>query len=114
MRDKIRPLIKYQIGDGADTWLWLDNWLPMGPIVSVFGNDIVYESGLPRNAKVLSIIQNGQWLWPVANSPDLLILKTSITTNLIPRCTLRDKAIWVPSHTGAFSTKSAWNEFREA
>ena len=86
MRDKIRPFLKVQIGDGADTWLWLDSWLPMGPILQNFDDRIIYDSGLPRHARVSSIIRNGQWAWPVANSLDLLILKQFIPPSLCPSC----------------------------
>ena len=32
LRPIFRPLFKYSIGNGLDTWLWFDNWLPGGPI----------------------------------------------------------------------------------
>ena len=34
MRDLIRPLIYHKIGNGRDTSLWFDYWLPSGPIAS--------------------------------------------------------------------------------
>ena len=107
MRDKIRPFLKVKIGDGADTWLWLDSWLPMGPILQNFDDRIIYDSGLPRHARVSSIIRNGQWAWPVENSPDLLILKQAIPPSLQPSCDKRDRLIWTPSASGSFSTMSA-------
>ena len=112
LRDKIRPFLQVKIGDGADTWLWLDNWLPMGPILQNFEARIIYDSGLPRHARVSSIIRNGQWAWPVANSPDLLILKQAIPPSLQPRCDQKDRLIWTPSASGSFSAKSAWKMLR--
>lgn len=32
-----QPLIKYMIGNGRDTFLWLDNWHSLGPLYTKFG-----------------------------------------------------------------------------
>ena len=40
-----------------------------------FGDRIIYDSGLPQDAKVDSIIWEGEWRWPVANSLALLMVK---------------------------------------
>ena len=97
LRDHIRPLLHFKIGDGEDTMLWLDSWLPTGPILSNFEDRIIYDTGLPRHARVSSIIRNGEWMWPVVNSPDLLILKESIPNSLRPCCEQKDKLIWIPT-----------------
>ena len=106
LRDLIRPLIYHKIGNGMNTFLWFDTWLPSGPIVSCYGNIIIYDSGLLREARVSTIIQNGNWAWPVANSPDLLILKQSIPAALSPRCDHDDSICWRATSSG-FSTSSA-------
>ena len=48
LREEVRPLIHYSIGNGLHTSLWFDPWLPFGPIVPTFGERIIYDSGLPR------------------------------------------------------------------
>ena len=78
LREEIRPLIRYSVGNGVFTFLWFDSWLPFGPIVPTFGERVIYDSGLQRTARVRDIIHNGQWRWPVSNSPDLLTLKQAI------------------------------------
>ena len=108
----MRPLISHKIGNGLGTSLWFDNWLQLGPIVSIYGDRIIYDSGLPRNATVSSIIQNGNWVWPVANSPDLLILKSSIPEAMLPRSDQCDSICWTATLFGNFSTSSAWNKIR--
>ena len=108
MRECIRPFLLHEIGDGADTMLWFDIWLPMGPILSNFEERIIYDSGLSRHARVSSIIQNGAWTWPVANSPDLLILKESIPPTLMPSCEHRDRLLWRSTLSGCFSTSAVW------
>ena len=92
--------------------LWFDNWLPMGPILSNFEDIIIYDSGLSRHARVSSIIQNEAWAWPVANSPDLLILKESIPPSLLPSCEQRDRLLWKTTLSGSFSTSAAWRVLR--
>ena len=72
LRDDVRSLIHHDVGDGDDTRLWFDSWLPLGPIIQCFGEWIIYDSGLPKHTRESSIIHDGQWLWPLANSPDLL------------------------------------------
>ena len=83
----MRPLMVHRIGNGSNTMLWYDNWLPMGPIISIFVERIIYDSGLPRYAKVSSIIRNDNWALPVANSPYLLTLKEAIMVTDNPSST---------------------------
>ena len=104
----------HQIGNGFNTMLWFDNWLPMGPIISNFGERIIYDSWLPRYAKISSIIRNDNWALPVANSPDLLTLKEAILASDNPSSTQNDKLQWSPSPSGSFSTTSAWKALRRA
>ena len=33
LRERIRPLIKHKVGDGAATFLWHDSWNPVGPLL---------------------------------------------------------------------------------
>ena len=56
--------------------------------------------------------QNGVWTWPIANSPDLLILKESIPSTLMPRCEHRDSLQWRPTLSGFFSTSATWQVLR--
>lgn len=54
-----QPLIKYMIGNGLDTFLWLDNWHPLGPLYNRFGSEVVFNLGRSLQAKVSSIIVQG-------------------------------------------------------
>ena len=75
LRSLFRPLIKHCIGNGHDTSLWYDNWLPIGPIHEMMGNRVIYDSGLSKAAKVEAIVHGDMWQWPVANPTELLMLK---------------------------------------
>lgn len=62
IRELGQPLIQYRIGNGQGqgqgpgTFLWHDNWHPLGPLYNRFGNDIVFDLGRSLQAKVSSII----------------------------------------------------------
>ena len=108
------PLIKHYIGDGQLTSLWFDNWLPSGPIHQTMGDRVIYDAGLPRYVTVASIIQGTRWQWPMANSTELLALKEE--TLLLPYSPSGepDRIFWLPSPSGLFSIRSAWEYYRQA
>ena len=56
LRSLIRRFICYRIGDGCSTSLWFDNWHPGGHLVKVFGDKIIIDSGLGREARLSCII----------------------------------------------------------
>ena len=112
LRPVFRPLIKHHIGDGRDTSLWFDNWMPMGPIHEAMGNRVIYDSGLPRDARVQAIIHVNRSHWPVANSTELITLKELTQDIPPPDHDRRDRTIWCPSRRGNYTTSSAWNYFR--
>ena len=81
LHESFRPHLQ-TIGDGRDTFLWFDYWQPLGPIHALYGDRVIYDSGLPRYVQVSSIIAEEQWHWLIANSPDLLLLKSFIPDSL--------------------------------
>ena len=87
--------------------------MPMGPIQISLGNRVIYDSRLPRSTLVASIIQDNRWHWPLANSPELISLKEVAQNIPPPSSNSKDTVLWSPSHLGQYSTKSAWNTFRE-
>ena len=57
LRDLVHSNFHHVIGNGRDTFLWFDYWLPIGPIYSLYGDIIIYDSGLPRYARVSSSLR---------------------------------------------------------
>ena len=114
IRSLFRPHIRYMVGNGQLTWLWFDFWLPMGPIHPTMGDRVIYDSGLQRHAKVATIIRNGEWRWPLANSNELLTLKEAIPQEMIPHMDMEDSIIWALTPSGNFTTKSAWEAVRRS
>ncbi|XP_058211589.1 uncharacterized protein LOC131323761 [Rhododendron vialii] len=53
LRDICQGWIRYCIGDGEDTFLWTDNWHPLGALYKQFGDSIVINRGRALRAKVL-------------------------------------------------------------
>ncbi|XP_058208177.1 uncharacterized protein LOC131321190 [Rhododendron vialii] len=60
LRPYVQPHIKYKIGDGQFTYLWFDNWHPLGHLLPRFGPRIVYDSGLPKDVTVKAIVRDNQ------------------------------------------------------
>lgn len=72
---KLPPLaqsvIKSVKGNGQSTFLWPDNWHPMGPsppLHLVFGDRTGFNMGRNLHAEVSSVIENGRWRWPRTRS----------------------------------------------
>ncbi|XP_028105446.1 uncharacterized protein LOC114304489 [Camellia sinensis] len=51
LRKAIFPLILHKIGNGNATFLWHDNWHPVGSIWDKFEDRIIYDSGLQGRLK---------------------------------------------------------------
>ena len=91
LRDKVRPLLKHKIVNGNRTFLWFDNWHPLGPLFDKFGARIVYDSAIPLHAKVNVIIDGGEWHWPRTNTLELMEVRSGMHS-LPPPSTSRKMA----------------------
>lgn len=106
LRHLARPLIKHSIGNGVSTSLWFDDWHPDGPLLSKWSSRIIYDSGLPKHAKVSSIIHNNLWNWPPTVSIDLLEIRNNMPC-YNPNQTIDDSITWVPTSNGIYTAASA-------
>ncbi|XP_059638828.1 uncharacterized protein LOC132281108 [Cornus florida] len=59
-------LIRHRVGAGTDTMMWLDFWLPNGPVVSQLGLFEMEILQLDTYVSVDSLISNFQWVIPPA------------------------------------------------
>ncbi|KAI8537304.1 hypothetical protein RHMOL_Rhmol09G0013100 [Rhododendron molle] len=112
LREEVQPLIKYVIGNGNTTFLWLDNWHAAGPLYNLFGEDIVHNVGSSLLAKVSSIIQNGDWHWPRQRNRAIMQIMRSTPATLRPYIAVEDSVTWLPAPNGIFSVKTAWEALR--
>ena len=102
--------ITVQIGNGESTSLWFDTWRPQGPICTQLHARVIHDSGLNAAAKVSAILSSGNWVWPPANSIELIRLKEETTSLNLPNCSQSDKMMWDGS--SMFTIKKAWNVIR--
>ena len=103
--------MKYKIGNGVDTFLWQDPWLPFGTIFDKYGGNVIYYTAIPLSAKVNAIIEGNDWDWPVTSSWELNEIKAA--TALIPSPSHgRDTLSWTPSPSGIFVTSHTWDFLR--
>lgn len=72
LRDKVQPWITYKVGNGNDTFLWLDNWHPSGPLYQKYGEQVVHNLGRSFFTKVSSIIQGHTRAWPRQRNPIIM------------------------------------------
>ena len=78
------------------------------------GDRVIYDAGLPCNARVSAIIRDSNWHWPLANSSKLLTLKEATQGIPPPNCSRKDQIIWTLSSSKIYTTASAWNQLRES
>ncbi|PWA43292.1 RNA-directed DNA polymerase, eukaryota, Reverse transcriptase zinc-binding domain protein [Artemisia annua] len=64
IRDKIRRIMVYKIGDGKRTSLWYDNWSQVGPLINHVTHRNIYAARLADNMKVSEMVSNGNWNRP--------------------------------------------------
>lgn len=110
IRDQIRPLIFYRVGNGELIHIWIDNWHLRSPLVGSYGTQIIYASGLPLFARRASVISNGHWNWPLIRSSDLADIFN--TAAFIIPGNDSDIAQWVVAKNLSFTVSSAWNAIR--
>lgn len=113
LRKWVSPLIKHKIGCGDATFLWYDNWHPLGPLWNKFGDRIIYDSALNSETKVSKIIDGSSWKWPTPNSWEIQELISSTPVCFNPNPSSTDKALWNLTTDGKFSIQSAWNHWRK-
>lgn len=52
------------IGDGATTLAWHDNWCKLGHLSNIITNRDIYRAGLGNDAYVSDLINAVGWTWP--------------------------------------------------
>ncbi|GJY83206.1 RNA-directed DNA polymerase, eukaryota, reverse transcriptase zinc-binding domain protein [Tanacetum coccineum] len=65
LRDKIKEFVNVKLGNGKTCSLWFDKWHPGGPLSKLIDHRMIYMAGLDINAKVIDLIDNNSWCWPI-------------------------------------------------
>lgn len=100
------------VGNGKNTFLWLDNWHPLGPLYARFGSRVVYNLGRNLLAKVDTIISAQSWQWPRGRNSVTGEILRATPPHFIPHPSQEDTVIWNLTPNNSFSIKSAWNAVR--
>jgi len=66
LRDTVRSFVISKIGNGVQTSAWFDSWSSIGPLADVISSRFIHGAGFNHNSTVRDIVENGNWLWPVA------------------------------------------------
>ncbi|XP_028089909.1 uncharacterized protein LOC114290215 [Camellia sinensis] len=105
LRDWLSPLINHQVGCGDSTFLWYDNWHPLGPLWKKFGDRILYDSCLNSETKVSQIISGHSWKWPIPNSWEIQELISSTPECCKPNPSKCDQVTWKLTTDGKCNMK---------
>lgn len=68
--------------------------------------------GRSLNARVSSIIQDGEWRWPRGRSDLVGEFIASTPHDLVPHIERNNKVTWTLNANGCYSTRSAWSALR--
>ena len=105
LRQFTRPFIKSIIGDGSGTFLWHDNWHPLGPLHPLYGDRVIYDAASNHKALVADFITENGWRWPSTITVELLEIRNAELPGI--RLDTTDEVVWVPRPRG-FTISSAY------
>ncbi|GFZ12238.1 translation elongation factor EF1A/initiation factor IF2gamma family protein [Actinidia rufa] len=106
------PYIKRTIGDGPDTFLWLDNWHPVGSILKAKGEKVMSAAALGLHFRVSYIFVGNRWRWPCTESLELMKLQRDLSEIICPRQGVKDEVAWILSQKRSFTNQSLWDKIR--
>jgi hypothetical protein len=109
LRGLARDILKVEVGNGKSIHLWLDNWHPLGPLFDNFGFRPIYDSQSQIDAKLDSVLRNGEWCWKPTRSDELVTIQSRLPE---VRLGVADKPIWTIAHKGTFVSSDTWNHLR--
>lgn len=118
LRDLAKQFLKFKIGDGSKVFLWLDSWHPDGCLLDVYGFRVVYDAssnlmlkaGSNLDAKVSSIVRDGEWFWMGARSDKLVAIQSRLHEVSLGG---HDMAVWKSKKVLVYSCSETWEFLRE-
>lgn len=96
-------MLKHVIKSG-DSFLMVGKLPPLGVPYNRFGHQELHSAASTVNAKMSSMLKDGQWYWQPARSNDLVSIQVG---SLHIRPGQSDPVRWLPS-SNIFSCKSTW------
>ncbi|XP_059433958.1 uncharacterized protein LOC132167079 [Corylus avellana] len=110
LREIAKRILKFKVGNGENIFLWQDSWHPSGILIEVFGHRAVYDAHSSLEAKLSSVILNGDWFWRPARSEALVEIQTRLHEIKFGPY---DKPVWTVSRGGSYVSSETWDFFRE-
>ncbi|XP_024990498.1 uncharacterized protein LOC112524776 [Cynara cardunculus var. scolymus] len=112
MREKIRDFIVSQIGDGASTSTWYDNWHPAGPLYRHISSHSILNSNISLSASVRDIVFQGNWTSPLLrdnSNPSICVSPLPVLSPTTP-----DQLLWRTrdGRLTPFSVREVWLSLR--
>ncbi|GJU01456.1 RNA-directed DNA polymerase, eukaryota, reverse transcriptase zinc-binding domain protein [Tanacetum coccineum] len=111
LRDRIKPHIFHNIGNGKSTSVWYDKWHQLGPLSNIITRREIYDARFKDNDCVFDMIENGRWRWPSEWWEKFPVLK-SINVPCISEKS--DQSVWIRSNgkSGKFAIRDVWLDLR--
>ena len=78
LRDIAKNFLRFEIGDGDNIHLWMDFWHHAGIVLETYGCRVVYDAQSSVEAKLFSVIQDGDWLWRPARFKALVDIQAGL------------------------------------
>jgi hypothetical protein len=98
------------VGTGSNIHLWVDAWHPFGALVGKFGYRVIYDSHSKLEAKLESVLKQGEWCWRPARSEKLVAIQSRLPDVPIG---VVDKPIWTIARSGTYVRANTWNYLRK-
>lgn len=100
-------------GNGQSISLLHDNWHPLGPLVLKFGTKSIYDSGLPQDSLISSVLQGIQWAISITQTIELNEIRNSLPPITVSGSSNPiDNIVWTLSSNGKFTVSSLWDHLR--
>lgn len=105
--------MKMIIGNGEDTFMWLDNWHPLRPLIKCTSARAWKAFPGGRHAKVSLIIINNKWKWPEGRKQNVEVRRIieTMPISLIPKIDQNDQLQWIPNELRSFYSGFSYPNF---
>jgi hypothetical protein len=91
---------------GSNIHMWVDNSHPADVLSKQYGFRVVYDAQSRLEAKLSTILINGDWCWCLARFDALVEIQSRLPEIKIGVC---DKPIWSASRKGFYVISDTWD-----
>ena len=101
--------MRFEVGDEKTIHLWIDYGHPAGILLDIYGYRAVYDTHSNVEAKLASVIHNGDWLWKPTKSEALVKVQARLSEINLGSM---NKPIWIASKKGYYVSSDTWEVLR--